>query len=84
VQLKGSKMSDVIKETTIVWWIIDCGNVTEKKASTLSKQKQIRDAVMRRDGKKAQEYAIDMVLLNTILMPMHSSMILILMPHTKL
>jgi hypothetical protein len=39
---------------------------------------------MRRDGKKAQDYAIDMILLNTILMPMHSSMILILMPHTKL
>jgi hypothetical protein len=41
------------------------------------------DAVMRRDGKKAKIMQIDMIL-NTILMPMHSSMILILMPHTKL
>jgi hypothetical protein len=32
-------MSDVIKETTIVWWIIDCGNVTEKKAVQLIKTK---------------------------------------------
>jgi transcription initiation factor TFIIIB Brf1 subunit/transcription initiation factor TFIIB len=43
VQLKGSKMSDVIKETTIVRWIIlDCGNVTEKKA--VQHQKAVRDS----------------------------------------
>jgi predicted dehydrogenase len=32
-------------------------NVTEKKCSSLSKNSRIRDAVMTRDGKKAQEYA---------------------------
>jgi predicted dehydrogenase len=58
VQLKGSKMSDVIKETTIVRWIIlDCGNVTEKKVVHLIQNSRIHRAVMTGTAKKRKNYA---------------------------
>jgi hypothetical protein len=72
-------MSDVIKEKLLYGGITE---VMSPKKKVHKKTPRIR-AVMT-DGKKRKNMQIDMVLLNTILMPMHSSMILILMPHTKL
>jgi hypothetical protein len=61
---------------------IRLSNVTEKKAVNI-KTAGFNSSSNDKGRQKRKNMQIDMVLLNTM-MPMHSSMILILMPHTKL